>query len=529
MCSWGEPENFVWLAVRRLRRFCLCSVGLLVLANASFGQLNHIEIAANLLDQGQAGLAEAEARKALNNPSTRALALAMLGTIRLQERKYKESARFLTQALALNSLLVGARTSLGNAYLLQGKFDLARKSFQEVLRIDLSNLNARFGLAKVEASLQNYQKSLEVAQPIVPQLSASDDGILLLATDYGGLGRAEELASLAGSWRNISAPSDESSLGFANVLANYQMATEAEEVLEAMETRARDRMSSALALKLGEAYFSLGQLDRADEKFQVALSMDPACAACDRDLALLAERQGNSEKALAYLVKAKREAPEDPETQFEFGKVCLQRNLLEDALPALAKAATLKPDRDPYIYVLASANVAKGNLSTAASLIAGLLRKRPQDAILNYAIGSVYYLQGKYSEAEAALKRSLQAQVDQVAASYYLGLTYEALGQENQAVSVFRDLLKNHPEHVPSCVKLGGILLRQHQYDEAQQRLERAVALDPESVEGHYQLGLLLRRLGRITESESQFAESRRLEAEHSAQADTRLRLLLPN
>ena len=253
MCSWGEPENFLWLAVRRLRRFYLCSVGLLVLANASFGQLNHIEIAANLLDQGQAGLAEAEARKALNNPSTRALALAMLGTIRLQERKYKESTRFLTQALALNSLLVGARTSLGNAYLLQGKFDLARKSFQEVLWIDPSNLNARFGSAKVEASLQNYQKSLEVAQPIVPQLSASDDGILLLATDYGGLGRSEELTSLAGSWRNISAPSDESSLEFANVLAKYQMAGEAEEVLEAMETRARDRMSSALALKLGEA------------------------------------------------------------------------------------------------------------------------------------------------------------------------------------------------------------------------------------------------------------------------------------
>src|SRR5207237_10409948 len=106
----------------------------------------------------------------------------------------------------LNSLLVGARTSLGNAYLLQGKFDLARKSFREVLQMDSGNLNARFGLAKVEASLQNYQKSLEVAQPIVPQLSASDDGILLLATDYGGLGRSEELASLACSLRHSWSP-----------------------------------------------------------------------------------------------------------------------------------------------------------------------------------------------------------------------------------------------------------------------------------------------------------------------------------
>jgi len=141
----------------------------------------------------------------------------------------------------------------------------------------------------------------------------------------------------------------------------------------------------------------------------------------------------------------------------------------------------------------------------------------------------VYYLQGKYSEAEASLKKSLQAQADQVAASYYLALTYDAIGQEDQAVSVFRILLKDHPDHGPSHVKLGSILLRQHQYEEANRHLERAAALDPRSVEAHYQLGLLLRRLGKIAESESQFAESRKLEAERGAQADTRLRLLLPD
>ena len=529
MSSRGEPEAPLWLPARRLRRFYLCCAGLVVLTNVSFGQLNHIEIAANLLNQGQVEQAETEARKALDNPLTRALALAMLGTIRLQERKYKESTTFLTQALALNPRLVGARTSLGNAYLLQGRLGLARKSFQEALRLDPGNLNARFDLAKMEASLQNYQKSMDIAEPIVPQLSASDDGIPLLATDYGALGKTEELRGLVRNWQKISVPSDESSLEFSGVLAKYGMAPEAKEILEAAENRIASHPSSAVALKFGEAYFSLGLLDRAEQNFERALTLDAACAECNQKLAEIAGRQGDTEKALAYLIKAKKQAPDNPEVLFQFGKVCLQRNLLEDALPALSRAVSLKPDRDPYVYVLASANVAKGDLVKAASLLAGLLQRHPQDAILNYAMGSVYYLQGKYSEAEASLKRSLQAQADQVAASYYLALTYEANGQENEAVSVFRNLLKNHPEHAPSYVKLGGILLRQHQYDEAQQLLKRAVALDPASVEGHYQLGLLFRRLGKTTESVSQFAESRRLEAERSAQADTRLRLLLPD
>jgi tetratricopeptide (TPR) repeat protein len=510
-------------------RFLVIFLASLVLAGVSLAQLNHIEVAANLLSQGQMGQAEAEARKALHNPSTRALALAMLGTIRLQEGKYKESTSFLTRALALNPRMAGARTSLGNAYLLQGKSDLARKSFQQALSIDPSNLNARFDLARVEASLQNYGKSLEVAGPIVPQLVKSEEGIFLLATDYGALEKTEELKRLASRWQDLQAPSDESSLDFANVLAKNAMTIEAKEVLEALETRISVHASSLTASRLGEAYLSLGLLERAEQNLQLALRLDSSCGTCNRNLAQVAERQGNTEKALVYLIKAKQQAPEDPEILFDFGKVCLQRNLLEDALPALAKAASLKPDRDPYVYVLASANVAKGNLPEAASLLGKLLRKHPQDSVLNYAMGTVFYLQGKYPEAESSLRQSLQAQPDQVASSYYLALTYDEIGQEDQAVAVFRSLVKNHPEHAPSYAKLGTILLRQHQYDEAQLDLERAVALDPGSVEAHYQLGLLLRRLGKLTESEEQFAESRKLEADRSGRADTRLRLLLPD
>ncbi|HKW35643.1 MAG TPA: tetratricopeptide repeat protein [Candidatus Acidoferrum sp.] len=511
-----------------LSRYVFC-LALPILANVCLAQLNHIERAANLLNQGQVGQAETEARQALKDPSTRALALAVLGTIRLREGKYGESENFLTQALTVNPHLLGARTSLGNVYLLLDKPVLARKSFQQVLKREPGNVNARLGLAKAEASLRNYQQSLRVADPIVSQLSKSDDGILLLATDYEALGKKEELKALVRSWHDLPVPpSDDLSIEFAKVLITYGMNSEAKEVFEDEEANIAVHPSAAMAVKLGEGYLSLGLLDRAEQTFQLALTLQPGCAICDQNIADIAERQGNSEKALAYLVKAKQQEPENPQILFDFGKVCLQRNLLEDALPALEKAASLKPDYDPFVYVLASAHVAKGNLTKAISLLSGLVRKHPQDSVLNYAIGAVYYLQGNYSEAESSLKQSLKTQPDQVAASYYLALTYDSIGQDGQAVAVFRELLKSHPEHAPSYIKLGAILLRQHQYEEAQRDLARAVSLDPQSVEAHYQFGLLLRRLGKINESENELAESRKLEAERSAQSDVRLRLLLP-
>jgi tetratricopeptide (TPR) repeat protein len=532
MCGFSEgtdvPRHCA-CRVQHARRWYKLCLAFVILPTTISAQINHIEAAAHLLSQGQMDQAETEAREALGDRTTKALALAMLGTIRLQEGKYPESASFLNQALALNPHLVGARTSLGSAYQLQGKSDLARRNFQEAIKLDAGNFNARFGLAKVEAALHNYRRSLNLLDPIISELIGSDEGVLLLATDYGALGRKEELGSLVRAWHNVPPPSDELTLEFGNILATAGMTTEAKEVLEAAETGIAAHPSYELALRLGGTYLSLGVLDRAEQNLELALAVKPDCVVCYQRLAEIAEQQRNSEKALSYLVTAKRQSPEDPETLFEFGKICLERNLLEDALPALTKAVALKPEREQYVYVLGSANVAKGDLSKASVLFTGLLKKRPQDPIVKYAVGAVYYLQGKYSEAESLLKQSLQAQPDQVAASYYLGLTYDAVGRDDEAVGVFRGLLKDHPEHGPSCVKLGGILVRQHEYGEAQQQLERAVALDPGSVEAHYQLGLVLRRLGKPAESENQFAESRRLEAERRAQTDVRLRLLLPN
>jgi len=488
-----------------------------------------MESAVRLLNQGQVAQAEAEARQALANPTTRPLALSMLGTIRLQQGQYEESAKFLTHALALNPRLAGARTTLGDAYVLQDKPKLAEKCFLEVLRLDPDNLNARFDLLKVEASQRNFQQSLETARPIMSELVKSDEGILLLATDYGALGKKEELKGLIAPWQRSSEPSDELSLEFGDVLLAAGMEAEAKTVFEAEETRIAVHPSPALALKLGNNYLALGILDRAEKNTALALSLAPDCTACNLTLAQIAERQENSEKALSYLVAAKKREPENPEVLFEFGKVCLERNLLDDALPALEKAVAMKPDQDSYVYVLGSANVARRNYTVAASLFGQLLQKKPQDAILNYAVGAVYYLQGKYTEAESSLKQSLAAQPDQIAASYYLGLTYDAIGDDDQSVPIFRNLLKSHPQHAPSYVKLGGILLRKHQYDEARQDLERAVSLDPDSAEAHYQFGMLLSRLGKTAEADGQLAEAHKLEAEQRAQKDVRLHVLLPD
>src|SRR5579864_6213009 len=341
---------------------------LCVFAAIACAQTSHIETAAQLLNDGYTVQAEAEARKAMQNPSSRALALAMLGTIRLQQGKTEESAKFLVQALALNPKLVGARTTLGNAYAFEGKADLAAKCFREVLKVDPRNFDARFDLFKLEASRRNFQQSLDLAAIIMPQLFESDEAMVVLASDYGALGKKHELEDLVAHWQRLPQPSDEAALDFGSTLLMYGLRDEATRVFQDEEVRLDARPTPSIALRLGNAFLSLGLLDQAEKGAQLALSLVPDCIACYQTLAQIADRQDNSEKALAYLVAAKKRAPEDPEVLFEFGKVCLERNLVDDAFSALSKAVELQPDNDSYVYVLGSANVASGHLPDALAL-----------------------------------------------------------------------------------------------------------------------------------------------------------------
>ena len=523
------------VVARAASRICwaLVCCGLLlsywITATVVFAQLDHIKAAAELLSQGRKEKAEAEARLALGDPTTRALALAMLGTIRMEEGKYPESTQFLTKALELNPHLSGAWTTLGDSYVLQNKPDLASQSFEKALKLDPTNIQARYDLAKLEASLHHYQKSLDIAQPIVAQLLKSDDGLLILAADYGGLKQKEGLIGVVHAWQDLPRPSDESSLELGQLLMSCGMTSEAKAVAEAVESRNAGHVSWTLAWNLGKIDLGLGDLDRAERNFELGLSLNPACAACAQGVAEVSERQGDTEKALAYLLKAKQLEPEDPEVLFEFGKICLKRNLIQDALSALGKAASLKPDDDRYVYVLGSANVARGNLRKAASLFEGLLQKHPRDPVLTYAVGTVYYLQGKFTEAESALKRSFEEQPDQVAAPYYLSLTYSHLGQNDEAEALLRGLIKSHPQYAPSYVKLGSILMTEHHYEEAKEHLERAIALDPSSGQAHYQLYMLLQLLGKPGEAQQHYAEWKKLEAEQKERRHLELHLLLPN
>jgi tetratricopeptide (TPR) repeat protein len=489
--------------------------------------LEHLQQAAELMNAGDLEGAEREAKSALRDSSTRPLATATLGAIRIRQKRYAEAAELLNGALRLNPGLVSARVSLGEVYMLTGKKTLARPAFNKVLAVDPANREARFALAQLESDSGNFPTSLKIAEPVLADLRHSPDGILLLAKDYAGLQQKDSLLSLVHDWEGLPQASAASSTAFASLLARSGFNQPAIEVLE--KAKSSGQVSYDMALTLANLYFGDGDSSRAFGSYEAALSLSPGCVHCLLQMGKIAEQQNDPERALAYLIKAKKEQPDNPEVLFEFGKTCLQLDLPDDAIAALQTAARLRPNNDSYAYVLGSANVAKKQYEAAGKLFQALLTKHPSDSTLNYAMGSLLFLEVKLDEAAKYLHQSIELQPNQIAAYYYLGLIAEGRGENDEAIATLRDVLRRDPDYGPAYEALGGVLLKQQKYAEAEQVLQKAVQLSPNSAKAHYQLGILMGRTGRQEDSKKEFAIVQQINAEDEKRSGMRLRILTPH
>jgi tetratricopeptide (TPR) repeat protein len=455
------------------------------------------------------------------------VASSVLGAIRLRQERLSESAQLLQEAIRLEPRLLGAHLTLAQVYIQQGRQARALDLFRRVLELDASNATARMALARAETEKHNYARSLELAKPVLDDFKDSPEGLFILATDYLKTGDRAAAARLTDEWKRLGEVPPAASVGFAQLFAENGLALEAIAVLD----RARQVAPASYELEfaLAGAHLLKGDPARALEAYDLALGLKPDSLLALRQAAALAEQQGELERSLSYWVRARKIAGDDPEILLGFGRVCLRMDLLDDAEPALTRAASLRPGERAYQYTLATAKVGKKQHEAAQGLLEPLVKAHPEDAQLQYALGSVLYIQGQLEEAAARLRESLRLQPEQLTSRYYLSLIARDQGRDAEAISSLEALLQRYPDHAPSHEALGGLFMNERRYPEAETHLRRAVQLDSESVKANYQLGLLLARMGRKEEADRQLERAKSLREKDEEASRLQLRLLDPD
>jgi tetratricopeptide (TPR) repeat protein len=430
-----------------------------------------LQNAASLVRQGRLDEAAKQAQLALADPDARAAAYSVLGSIRLQQQQLVDSARLFEEALKIEPGLPGAQINLAQVYVLQGKADRALDVLRRALTADPS-------LAPAAAS----------------------------------------------TWAGVPGVPVAASVKFALLLVDRGAVADAIGILERLQ--AAGPPSYDVSFNLGSAFVLNREPVRALDAYDAALAVAPDALPALRQAAGIAEQQGQLERALSYWIRARRVAPEDPDVLLGFGRVCWMMDLLEDAEPALEKAAALRPDGLSHQYTLAAVKVGKKQFDAAQRILEPLVAARPQDARLQYALGAVLYTQGHLDEAATHLKESARLDPSPPASQYYLALVTRDQGHEAEAMTLLERLVQAHPDHAGAHEALGGLQMVAQRYADAEASLREAIRLSPSSVKANYQLGLLLVRSGKKEEGDRQLAHAKSLREEDAATSRLQLRLL---
>ncbi len=493
------------------RGMAALALGLFALPAAS-NPAGHVQRSVRLLQEGDLKGAEAAARLAVRDPATEAVAYALLGSIRLRQEKFAEGADLLELAVEADPSLVGARLNLAQAYALIGRNASSTEQLRAVLRLAPDNENARTALFRAESQAGNHREALELAKPIEPRLRASPDGLLHLARSYAEVGDTAGARSLVGDWSNLQGVPRDWTVKFALTLSGGGLNRVAIDILE--ELTKEGLASFDVAFNLGGLYLLESELEEASASYELALRFDDQSLPALRQVARIAEERGELEKALSFLIRAKLEAPEDPEVLFSFGRVALRLDLIEDATAALRKTLALSPEHRAARYWLGTAHGAARNLDAALEQYELLLEHRPTDPQLHYAVGSVHFLKVDFENATRHLRESCRLDPDQLLSPYYLASIAQKKGNNEEAIGMYAEIVARHPDHAPSYEGLAISQSRLRQYDEARRNFETAIRLDPDSARANYQLGQLLVRMGLREEAMKQLEVARDLREE---------------
>jgi tetratricopeptide (TPR) repeat protein len=323
---------------------------------------------------------------------------------------------------------------------------------------------------------------------------------------------------------------DDSALNRFNYVALLMTAQRLPEATEQLEILARNPDSMAVALRLlGLLEFQQGHFDTSSAKFRQLLKTGKFGDDAFYYLALIADRNGDAERALRFY------------SQVQKG---------ENVLPALLRAANLlhthgaagaadelldrliedEPQRAPEILTTRARMYAQSSeLPKAFAVLEKGALEYPDSVELHYATASVYEEQGRVSAALRELSLVLKARPNDPAALNALGFT---LADHAKDLSRARKLIERAhaaaPKNAAILDSLGWVLFRQGHATEALPYLSSAYSNDHDGdIAAHF--GEVLWQMGRQDEAQRIWAEASALDADNHLLKSTRHRLTAAN
>jgi protein O-mannosyl-transferase len=178
----------------------------------------------------------------------------------------------------------------------------------------------------------------------------------------------------------------------------------------------------------------------------------------ENNLAIVLERTGRTDEAMAHLQRALTIDPDNIETRNNLGNAFLRIGRVDEAFVHLQKALELEPNR----------------------------------AAVQYNFGHALLQIGRAEEAIGHLQRALEIEPGNIAARSDLGGALLRLGRIDESLGQLQKALQLDPNYSPAHANLANTLLQMGRTDEALSHLQKILSLDPHDAEAQKNMAWVL-------------------------------------
>ncbi len=265
--------------------------------------------------------------------------------------------------------------------------------------------------------------------------------------------------------------------------------------------------------KLGEVQLMQSLNDDAMKSFEAVLKINqdsPTAQAGEVRAAIaaaLADRAaGNSNRALACLMRARGYVPKSVELLIDFGIQADSMQIYKDADDALTEAHRLEPQNERALYALAHVELDEQKIENAEAHLRAYLEIRGDDPSAHYGLGHLLYMLSRDEEAKTELERSVALQPHQTESYYELAQIALNSHDDTTAKENYAKVLASAPNHGGALTGMGVLAFGAKNYTAAETYLKQAISYAPDYVTAHRYYAMTLARLGQQEQAQRESA-----------------------
>jgi tetratricopeptide (TPR) repeat protein len=479
------------------------------------------------IEQGHFDSAQTMIRAALERTPSDGGLENLLGIVDAEQGKTDLARQAFAAAIQHNPKLVGAYLNLGRIQMQQSGSDPASRVetlqlYLKVLRMDPANGEASYQAATLLMWDGQYAASLAHLAGFNAAVNGQIRVQALRCADEAGLRQAAAANRAAAA---MAANPDLRERDAAFALPALRAARRAD-LIDTLYTAANLRAPlSADGLRvLGLAKEAEGKPAEATAVLERAYALDDTKLPPLVDLTRIALAGKDYKQALGYLAHARALKPGDAEFAYEYGRICMNLNLLGEARRAMTEAVKLDPESPEYNFALGVVSSYAQDASAGLPYLKKYHQMRPDDPQGVLALGTAYFRDDDYVNAVLWLRQAAKTAASAATAHYYLGRILRQQGQYDSALAELMQAETLQPDQSAVLAELGQTYVQMRDYPEAQKQLQQALALDANNYVANFaltqlyaqtrdpKLGAQQKRFGQIREkNQEQYREEMRV------------------